>query len=298
MLLSGLALGGLAGTCSCTGLERSLIHQFRFGSGRRLTTQPLSDACSRRQRHGAACRPAGGSSRSSRCRRTLQCTAEAAADADVAAPAPQTLRMMVGGREVGEPAPACSAEACIRSAVHAKMSCLYNWRLWKRAGDPGDGRNWAAGQWRHHGEGRRHGGQHFVFDEAGLRTFMASACLHQSIMPACAALDCATSTAGSWDAVNQRACRMRRSSILANEAGWPVLSMLCQHTPKACVFVLSVPQMLYTTACCSQPPKGPSPGFIPLTVQYSERFSAAGRTRWGFIQIAAAPFDALQHSRL
>jgi polyribonucleotide nucleotidyltransferase len=37
--------------------------------------------------------------------------------------------------------------------------------------------------------------------------------------------------------------------------------------------------MLYTTVCASTEPSEPS-DFIPLTVNYQERFSAAGRTRF------------------
>lgn len=36
-------------------------------------------------------------------------------------------------------------------------------------------------------------------------------------------------------------------------------------------------QMVYTTACCSNIATGDG-SFVPLTVNYSERFSAAGRT--------------------
>ncbi|CAK9275031.1 unnamed protein product, partial [Sphagnum jensenii] len=41
--------------------------------------------------------------------------------------------------------------------------------------------------------------------------------------------------------------------------------------------------MLYTTVCASTEPSEPS-DFIPLTVNYQERFSAAGRTSGGFIK--------------
>ena len=37
--------------------------------------------------------------------------------------------------------------------------------------------------------------------------------------------------------------------------------------------------MLYTTACCNAG-KPTDDSFLPLTINYSERFSAAGRTRW------------------
>lgn len=37
-------------------------------------------------------------------------------------------------------------------------------------------------------------------------------------------------------------------------------------------------QVLYTTVCASKEPSEPS-DFVPLSVQYQERFSAAGRTR-------------------
>ena len=36
-------------------------------------------------------------------------------------------------------------------------------------------------------------------------------------------------------------------------------------------------QMLYATACCSSEPAGDG-SFLPMTVNYSERFSATGRT--------------------
>jgi polyribonucleotide nucleotidyltransferase len=36
--------------------------------------------------------------------------------------------------------------------------------------------------------------------------------------------------------------------------------------------------VIYTTACCSNKPSGDG-SFTPLTVNYQERFSAAGRTR-------------------
>lgn len=38
--------------------------------------------------------------------------------------------------------------------------------------------------------------------------------------------------------------------------------------------------VVYATACCSAAPVGDG-SFVPLTVNYTERFSAAGRTRWG-----------------
>lgn len=38
-------------------------------------------------------------------------------------------------------------------------------------------------------------------------------------------------------------------------------------------------QVLYTTACCNAG-KTTDGSFTPLTITYSERFSAAGRTRW------------------
>ena len=38
-------------------------------------------------------------------------------------------------------------------------------------------------------------------------------------------------------------------------------------------------QVLYTTACCNAG-KTTDGSFTPLTINYSERFSAAGRTRW------------------
>ncbi len=38
------------------------------------------------------------------------------------------------------------------------------------------------------------------------------------------------------------------------------------------------PQVLYTTACCSLEATGDG-SFIPLQVNYTERFSAAGKTR-------------------
>ena len=38
-------------------------------------------------------------------------------------------------------------------------------------------------------------------------------------------------------------------------------------------------QMLYATACCSSEPAGDG-SFLPMTVNYSERFSATGRTTW------------------
>jgi polyribonucleotide nucleotidyltransferase len=36
--------------------------------------------------------------------------------------------------------------------------------------------------------------------------------------------------------------------------------------------------VLYATACCSSSPTGDG-SFVPFTVNYAERFSAAGRTR-------------------
>ena len=37
-------------------------------------------------------------------------------------------------------------------------------------------------------------------------------------------------------------------------------------------------QVVYVTACCGDEPTGDA-DFLPLSVHYSERFSAAGRTR-------------------
>jgi hypothetical protein len=42
---------------------------------------------------------------------------------------------------------------------------------------------------------------------------------------------------------------------------------------------LSAFQVVYATACCSNGPQGDG-SFLPLSVHYQERFSAAGRTRW------------------
>lgn len=39
-------------------------------------------------------------------------------------------------------------------------------------------------------------------------------------------------------------------------------------------------QVIYTTACCAEKPSGDG-SFVPLTVNYQERFSAAGKTRCG-----------------
>jgi len=41
---------------------------------------------------------------------------------------------------------------------------------------------------------------------------------------------------------------------------------------------VSLLQIVYTTACCSNEPVGDA-DFLPLQVHYAERFSAAGRTR-------------------
>jgi polyribonucleotide nucleotidyltransferase len=38
--------------------------------------------------------------------------------------------------------------------------------------------------------------------------------------------------------------------------------------------------VIYTTACCDTKPTGDG-SFTPLQVHYQERFSAAGRTRFG-----------------
>ncbi|GIM13944.1 hypothetical protein Vretimale_17037 [Volvox reticuliferus] len=49
--------------------------------------------------------------------------------------------------------------------------------------------------------------------------------------------------------------------------------------------------MIYATACCSPSPTGDG-SFLPLTVNYAERFSAAGRTSGGFIKRDGRPRDA------
>nr|ABF57675.1 chloroplast polyribonucleotide phosphorylase [Chlamydomonas reinhardtii] len=49
--------------------------------------------------------------------------------------------------------------------------------------------------------------------------------------------------------------------------------------------------MLYATACCSASPTGDG-SFTPLTVNYAERFSAAGRTSGGFVKRDGRPRDA------
>ena len=47
---------------------------------------------------------------------------------------------------------------------------------------------------------------------------------------------------------------------------------------------------VYTTACCSPSPSGDG-SFVPLTVSYAERFSAAGRTSSGYIKREGRPKD-------
>ncbi|KXZ45459.1 hypothetical protein GPECTOR_54g200 [Gonium pectorale] len=49
--------------------------------------------------------------------------------------------------------------------------------------------------------------------------------------------------------------------------------------------------MIYATACCSPQPTGDG-SFVPLTVNYAERFSAAGRTSGGFVKRDGRPKDA------
>jgi polyribonucleotide nucleotidyltransferase len=45
-------------------------------------------------------------------------------------------------------------------------------------------------------------------------------------------------------------------------------------TECGCTFL----QVLYATACCGDKPQGDG-SFVPLSVHYQERFSAAGKTR-------------------
>lgn len=49
------------------------------------------------------------------------------------------------------------------------------------------------------------------------------------------------------------------------------------HPLEPCPRVLCV-QVVYATACCGSSPQGDG-SFLPLSVHYQERFSAAGRTR-------------------
>lgn len=49
--------------------------------------------------------------------------------------------------------------------------------------------------------------------------------------------------------------------------------------------------VVYATACCSAAPVGDG-SFVPLTVNYTERFSAAGRTSGGFIKRDGRPKDS------
>lgn len=46
-----------------------------------------------------------------------------------------------------------------------------------------------------------------------------------------------------------------------------------------CAAIVSPVQVLYATACCGTKPQGDG-SFLPLSVHYQERFSAAGRTRY------------------
>ncbi|EFJ41423.1 hypothetical protein VOLCADRAFT_107702 [Volvox carteri f. nagariensis] len=49
--------------------------------------------------------------------------------------------------------------------------------------------------------------------------------------------------------------------------------------------------MIYATACCSASPTGDG-SFLPLTVNYAERFSAAGRTSGGYVKRDGRPRDS------
>ncbi|KAF5828424.1 chloroplast polyribonucleotide phosphorylase [Dunaliella salina] len=49
--------------------------------------------------------------------------------------------------------------------------------------------------------------------------------------------------------------------------------------------------VIYTTACCSDKPTGDG-SFVPLTINYQERFSAAGKTSGGYIKRDGRPRDS------
>lgn len=61
-------------------------------------------------------------------------------------------------------------------------------------------------------------------------------------------------------------CRLERLAARHQAPSWPSWATLT-----------------YTTACCSPSPTGDG-SFVPLTVSYAERFSAAGRTSSGYIK--------------
>ena len=49
--------------------------------------------------------------------------------------------------------------------------------------------------------------------------------------------------------------------------------------------------VVYTTACCAPVPSGDG-SMVPFTVNYQERFSAAGRTSGGYVKRDSRPRDA------
>ena len=55
------------------------------------------------------------------------------------------------------------------------------------------------------------------------------------------------------------------------------MSRLALSCPKVSPSATSM-QMVYATACCGDVPAGVG-SFVPLTVNYAERFSAVGKTR-------------------
>jgi hypothetical protein len=112
---------------------------------------------------------------------------------------------------------------------------------------PRDGRDWAAGQRRSHGLHGRHG---------------ECVCTGCTCTPACSA----RATARRW-----HRCRGCCSASWRLRARLLPLLLLLRRT-----------QVLYATACCGNSPQGDG-SFLPLSVHYQERFSAAGRTRCVFV---------------
>lgn len=51
------------------------------------------------------------------------------------------------------------------------------------------------------------------------------------------------------------------------------------HAAAPLLYCVAAPQVVYTTACCASGPTGDG-SMVPLTVNYQERFSAAGKTRY------------------